>query len=166
MHHWLKALNKAGQANANPIPVAVALLPVRDPSGARGLLVCRRGVEPRRGFLALIGGFVEDQESWQAGCAREVLEEVGVEIDPAAIAPFWFCSTEPRPNRVLLFGACAELELSSLPPFVPTAETQARGVIRGPEGLTEVFAFPLHRLAAERWFAAAGITGPHRFEEV
>lgn len=151
---------------ANPIPVAVAIQPVRGADGRRGLLVCRRGIEPRKGFLALIGGFVEEQESWQAGCAREVREEVGVEIDPAAIAPFWFCSTEPRPNRVLLFGRCAELAMGSLPPFAATAETQARGVIWGPEGLTEVFAFPLHRMAAERWFVEAGITGPHGYEDV
>jgi 8-oxo-dGTP diphosphatase len=40
---------------ANPIPVAVTLVPVID--GARtGLLVVRRGIEPGRGRLALVGG--------------------------------------------------------------------------------------------------------------
>src|SRR5579872_1926321 len=58
------------QTWANPIPVAVLLLPVID--GARtGLLVVRRAIPPV-GKLALVGGFVEDHESWQAGAAREL----------------------------------------------------------------------------------------------
>jgi ADP-ribose pyrophosphatase YjhB (NUDIX family) len=149
---------------SNPIPVCVVLAPVRD--GDRvGLLALRRGIEPRRGMLALPGGFLEDHESWQAGGAREVREEVDVVLDAATLRPFWYASSAPKPNRVLLFSVAAEIALASLPPFTPNLETFERGVVWGPEGLDEVFAFPLHAEAARRWFASERITGEHAWEQ-
>ena len=147
---------------ANPIPVSVVLVPIQGPEGL-GLLTVRRGIDPRKGFLSLIGGFVEETESWQAGGAREVEEEVGVLLDAAQLKPFWFCSTEPRPNRVLLFSVAPTLQLSDLTPFTPNAESEERGIILGPDGLEDIFAFPLHTQAARLWFAQQEIHGPHRF---
>jgi ADP-ribose pyrophosphatase YjhB (NUDIX family) len=142
---------------SNPIPVSVILVPIID--GTRqGLMVIRRGIEPRIGKLALLGGFLEDHESWQQGGAREVLEEAGLQIDSASVAPLWFSSTEPKPNRVLLFGVCAPLLRSTLPAFAANHETLERGVVFGPRGLPDVFAFPLHVQAAERFFAHQGTT--------
>jgi len=141
---------------ANPIPVAVALVPLES-----GLLVIRRAIPPAIGKLALPGGFVEDHETWQHGAAREVREETGIVIDPHALQPFWYTSTEPKPNRVLLFAVSAPpLEV---PAFETDTETSERGVIHGPEGLDEVFAFSLHAEAARRYFASRSITGAHGF---
>ncbi len=145
---------------SNPIPVCVALVPVRRGDEV-GLLALRRGIEPRLGLLALPGGFLEDHESWQGGAARELREEVDVVIDPKSLRPFWYASSAPRPNRVLLFSEATPVDLASLPPFTPNHETLERGVVWGPDGLDEVFAFPLHAEAARRWFDAAGVTGPH-----
>jgi ADP-ribose pyrophosphatase YjhB (NUDIX family) len=142
---------------ANPIPVAVALVPIE-----AGLLVVRRGIPPGIGKLALVGGFIEDHESWQAGCAREVREETNVVVDPASCQLHWISSSEPRPNRILIF-AVTEAVSSPLPAFVPNHETQERGVIFGPGGLDEDFAFSIHVEAAKRYFAARGITGHHAF---
>jgi ADP-ribose pyrophosphatase YjhB (NUDIX family) len=142
---------------ANPIPVAVALVPVGD-----GLLVIRRAIPPGVGKLALVGGFVEDHESWQAGCARELSEEANVVIDPASLRVLWVASTEPRPNRVLIFAVSDALV--DLPPFASNSETQERGVIFGPGGLDAHVAFPLHAEAARRYFATRGITREHGFE--
>lgn len=147
---------------ANPVPVAVVLAPVTV-DGDTGLLVIRRGIEPRKGYLALAGGFIEDHETWQQAGAREVKEESGVDLDPAKLETFWYCSTEPRPNRVLLFGTSAPVEAASLAPFRPSSETTERGVVFGPGGLAEVFAFPLHRQAVERWFKAHNVTKAHAF---
>jgi ADP-ribose pyrophosphatase YjhB (NUDIX family) len=141
---------------ANPIPVAVALVPVDG-----GLLAVRRGIPPGVGQLALVGGFIEDHESWQAGCAREVLEETSVVVDPATITPLWVASTEPRPNRILIFGVTAPV--AQLPALQPNAETLERGVIYGPGGLDTDFVFSLHAEAARRYFAAHGITRHHAF---
>ena len=143
---------------ANPIPVAVALVPVVH-GGRTGLLVVRRGVEPRRGLLALVGGFVEDHERWQDAAAREVREEVHVEIDPTTVRLFDCVSTEPRPNRILVFATCAPVAAADFPPFVANTESMARGVIFGPDGLDPECAFPLHAAAARRWFAERGVTG-------
>jgi len=145
---------------ANPIPVAVALVPVvwRDRTG---LLVVRRGIEPRRGLLALVGGFVEEHERWQTAAAREVLEETGVAVDENSLRLFDAVSTEPVPDRILLFATAAPLAASGLPPFTPGQESQARGIVFGPGGLDQLFAFPLHVAAARRWFESQGIGGDH-----
>jgi len=147
---------------ANPIPVSVVLLPVVH-QGRTGLVVLRRGIEPQRGLVALPGGFLEDHESWQVGGARELSEELQLTLDPASLAPFWFSSTEPRPNRVLLFGAAPLMASVTFAPFVPNAETTERGVVFGPDDLEAVSAFTLHTAAIRRWFAAEGITGPHDY---
>jgi len=150
------------QTWANPIPVAVVLQPIRH--GDRlGLLVVRRAIEPRRGLLALVGGFVEEHEAWQAAAAREVWEETGLRIDAAGLTPSWYSSTEPRPNRVLLFATAAPLSASDLPPFPANPEASERGLVFGPEDLAKVFAFPLHARAAERFFLDHGIVGGHDF---
>ncbi|MBS2029291.1 MAG: NUDIX domain-containing protein [Deltaproteobacteria bacterium] len=148
---------------ANPIPVGVGLVPVQ--VGERtGLLVIRRAIPPGVGKLALVGGFVEEHESWQRGLAREVHEEANVVVDPARVEPLWFVSSEPKPNRVLLFGITEPI--AKLPPFEADGETSERGVIFGPEGLDPIFAFPLHAEAARRYFAARKISGPNAFTSI
>lgn len=147
----------SAQIWANPIPVAVALVPL-----AGGLLTIRRAIPPGVGKLALPGGFVEEHETWQEGCAREVREETGIIIDARSLEPFWYTSTAPNPNRVLLFATSAPP--AEVAPFRRDRETSERGIIRGPDGLDEVFAFPLHAEAARRFFASRGVvTGPHSF---
>jgi ADP-ribose pyrophosphatase YjhB (NUDIX family) len=140
--------------------VAVALIPIVD--GERtGLLVVRRAIPPV-GRLALIGGFVEEHESWQVCAAREVREEAGVTLDPAALEPLWYASSEPHPNRLLLFSLAPALRAEELPPFTPNSEASERGVIYGPDGIDGIDAglvFPLHIEAARRYFAAQKIRG-------
>jgi ADP-ribose pyrophosphatase YjhB (NUDIX family) len=145
----------------NPIPVSVVLVPVRH-QGKIGLLVVRRGIPPV-GKLAIVGGFLEAHETWQQGGAREVLEETGVTLIGAP-EPFWFTSTEPKPNRVLLFSLAPTLD--SLGAFTPNAETLERGLVFGPDGLEGEFAFPLHVQAAKRFFAHLKISGPHAYTPV
>jgi ADP-ribose pyrophosphatase YjhB (NUDIX family) len=149
---------------SNPIPVSVVLVPVRDDRGI-GLLVVRRAIEPRIGKLVLTGGFIEEHEPWQIAAAREVYEEAGVTIEASRLEPLWFTSTEPRPNRVLLFSVAAELSRSALPPFVPNAEASERGLVYGPRNLSEIFAFPLHARAAELFFSSIGVDGPHGYTQ-
>ncbi len=90
---------------ANPIPVALALLPIL--VGERtGLLVVRRAIEPQLGKLALVGGFVEEYETWQQGAAREVWEEAGIRIDPAGLTPYFL----QAPNLVQIACCCSRLD--------------------------------------------------------
>jgi ADP-ribose pyrophosphatase YjhB (NUDIX family) len=148
---------------ANPIPVCVVLVQVAD-GDRTGLLTIRRAIPPGIGKLALVGGFLEEHETWQVGGAREVREETGVEIDPTALQTLWWSSTSPRPNRVLLFSLSAPVQASTLPAFEGDSETSERGIVYGPDGLDEVFAFSLHAEAARRYFTERGISGPHAFQ--
>ncbi|MBX3189648.1 MAG: NUDIX domain-containing protein [Labilithrix sp.] len=150
------------QVWANPIPVSVVLVPVVH-ERRTGLLVVRRAIEPRKSKLALVGGFLEDHETWQEGGAREIREETGVVVDASKLTSFWFTSTAPRPNRVLLFSVAAPVDGSTLGTYAPNAETSERGLVFGPDGLDDVFAFPLHVEAARRWFAREGVVGEHRY---
>lgn len=149
-------------AYANPIPVSVVLQPV-EVAGRTGLLVIRRAMDPARGKLGLVGGFVEEHESWQVGGAREVQEEAGLTIDPQRLRPFWFASSDPRPNRVLLFSVGEEVPVAQLPSWQPNDEATERGVVLGPGGLDEVFAFSTHVEAARRFFAERGERGAHDY---
>lgn len=150
---------------ANPTPVSVVLVPVRD--GERvGLLAVRRAGEPRPGMLALVGGFLEAHETWAAGGAREIREETGIEVDASTLESFYFASTSPKPDRVILFSVAAPIALASVGPFRPNDEVSERGLVFGPAGLDDVFAFPLHVDAARRWFVREGIVGPHAFRVI
>ncbi|MFN0250746.1 MAG: NUDIX domain-containing protein [Kofleriaceae bacterium] len=151
----------AYQTWANPIPVCVTIVPVVD--GERtGVLVVRRNLPPAIGKLALPGGFLEEHEAWNIGAAREVVEETGVVIDPDVEQLHWR-SSRPRPNRLLLFSVAKPVDASTFPAFEADAETQERGVIFGPDGLDEEFAFDLHVDATKRYFASRDVTGPHAF---
>lgn len=123
----------------------------------------RRAIEPGKDKLAIVGGFLEEHETWAAGGAREVREETGVVVDATKLVPFWFTSTEPRPNRVLLFSVAAPLDIRALGTYVKDHETSERGLVFGPGGLDDAFAFPLHAEAARRFFAERGITGEHGY---
>jgi ADP-ribose pyrophosphatase YjhB (NUDIX family) len=147
---------------ANPIPVSVVLVPVVR-EGRTGLLVVRRAIQPGKDKLAIVGGFLEEHETWQEGGAREVGEETGVTVDATKLAAFWFTSTAPRPNRVLLFSVAPPQGVEQLGPYEADHESSERGLVFGPGGLDEVFAFPLHAEAARRFFAERGITGDHGY---
>ena len=151
------------QVWANPVPVCVVLVPIAD-QDRTGLLVVRRAIPPQIGKLALVGGFLEEHETWQQGGAREVLEETGIVVDPASLEVFWYASSDPRPNRVLLFSLAPVISIADLPPFTHDAESSERGVVFGPDGLDEAFAFSTHIEAARRYFTNRGVTGPHAFE--
>ena len=45
------------------------------------ILLAKRGIEPRYGLWNLPAGFMEEGEDVQKGAAREVLEEIGADVD-------------------------------------------------------------------------------------
>src|SRR6201994_2017003 len=71
---WPRRCAACGETSyLNPKPVAVALQPV-----AGGLLTVRRAIPPAKGRLALPGGYVEVDETWQEALVRELFEETGL----------------------------------------------------------------------------------------
>lgn len=152
------------QTWANPLPVAVVLLPVND-GAHRGLLAVRRAIPPV-GKLALVGGFIEDGEPWQVCAARELREEADVVIDPAVLEPLWFASSAPRADRLLVFSLAPAIDAAALPPFTPNDEATERGIwfgaAAGATGIDDDLGFPVHAEAARRYFAHVP-SGRHGF---
>jgi 8-oxo-dGTP diphosphatase len=62
-----------------------------------GVLLIRRKNPPFQGCWALPGGFVEIGETCEAACAREALEETGLEVEPVALVGVY--STPERDPR-------------------------------------------------------------------
>ncbi len=129
----------------NPLPVAVLLLPVGD-----GLLVIRRGERPRRGQLALPGGFIEFDETWQQAAARELYEETNVVVPVADIADYRVRSAPD--GTLVVFGLASPIAPELLPPFEPNPETEERLIIREPIAM----AFDLHQEAVQAFFSGVG----------
>ncbi|MCO6751961.1 NUDIX domain-containing protein [Streptomyces sp. IpFD-1.1] len=133
-------------AYRNPLPVAVALLPVRDGEGP-ALLTVVRAIAPARGTTALPGGFIDGDEDWRHAVVRELCEETGVLAGPDEVTLADAMSSGD--GHLLLFGLLPERPAASLPAFTPTAETSATRLLRAPAEL----GFPLHTRAAAAWFA-------------
>lgn len=62
----------------NPLPV-VGALPLFEQNGQDLILLCRRAIEPQKGYWTLPAGFMELGETLQEGAAREMHEEAGIE---------------------------------------------------------------------------------------
>lgn len=127
----------------NPTPVAVVLLPVD-----KGLLILQRGIPPQIGKWALPGGYIDFGETWQQGCARELFEETGILL-PAEAFTLFDVHSPPDGRLVLIFCIAPQMSASELPPFVPNEEVLDWKIIEEFEPL----AFPLHTLAAQKFFA-------------
>ncbi|BAU81846.1 mutT protein [Streptomyces laurentii] len=134
-------------AYRNPLPVAVALLPVTDPRRPTALVVITRAIQPQSGLVALPGGFVDHAEDWHEAVVRELREETGIE---AAAGDVRLADALSSPGgHLLLFGLLPPRPAAALPPSVPTDETSGHHLLYGPQEL----AFPLHTEAVRRFFA-------------
>lgn len=131
---------------ANPSPVVVLLVPVKD--GHRtGLLTVRRAIPPV-GELAFVSGFMDRGESWQQSAVRELEEEANVRIAPEDLRPLHFIST-PDGGTVLMFATAPAINAEDMPPFLPNDEASERTVIFECVPL----AFPLHNEVATKYFS-------------
>jgi ADP-ribose pyrophosphatase YjhB (NUDIX family) len=64
-------------------PKIVAGVVVSDDAGR--ILLCRRAIEPRRGFWTVPAGFMEERESTSQGAARECFEEARAKVEIDAL---------------------------------------------------------------------------------
>ncbi|WP_190192902.1 NUDIX domain-containing protein [Streptomyces minutiscleroticus] len=143
---WPRTCPSCGTvAYRNPLPVAVALQPVYDTEGT-ALVVVTRAIAPRRGGVALPGGFIDHQEDWRAAVVRELKEETG--IDAAGRDVRLATAMSSSDGHLLLFGLLPERPAADLPESAATDETEGWHLLRRPAEL----AFPLHTAAARAWF--------------
>lgn len=143
---WPRQCASCGSTSyLNPLPVSVVLVPM-----GGGLLVVRRGIEPRKGQLALPGGFIEVGETWQQAGAREVREETGLGLSPDEIKDYRVLSAPD--GTVLIFGLASPRDATALPTAPPDSavgETESIEILSGPAEL----AFPLHSQIVREYFA-------------
>lgn len=99
----------------NPVNV-VGTLPV----WGREVLLCRRAIEPRRGFWTLPAGFLELGETTAQGALRETLEEAGAEVD---LGPLFSVLDVVRVGQVHLFYL-ATMRSPKLDPGIETLEAR------------------------------------------
>ena len=45
------------------------------------ILICKRGIEPRHGYWTIPAGFMENDETLEAGAAREAAEEARIQVE-------------------------------------------------------------------------------------
>src|SRR4029079_13671118 len=45
------------------------------------ILICKRGIEPRHGYWTIPAGFMENDETLEAGAAREAQEEARIDVE-------------------------------------------------------------------------------------
>jgi ADP-ribose pyrophosphatase YjhB (NUDIX family) len=143
---WPRTCTACGTtAYRNPLPVAVALLPVTGRHGT-GLVVITRTIPPHCGGLALPGGYIDHDEDWKHAVVRELGEETGIGADAREVR---LADALSAPDgHLLLFGLLPERAAAALPLSRPTDETSGFRLLREPTEL----AFPLHTQAVRTWF--------------
>lgn len=83
----------------NPRIVVGAVVALGDHGPPDGILLCRRAIEPRRGFWTIPAGYLEQHESPEAGARREALEEAEAEIELTGLLGVY---SVPRISQVQL----------------------------------------------------------------
>ncbi|WP_417518638.1 NUDIX domain-containing protein [Minwuia sp.] len=63
------------------------------------ILLCRRAIEPRKGYWTIPAGFMEERESSSEGAAREAMEEANARLD---MGPLLAVYNIPRISQVQL----------------------------------------------------------------
>jgi len=79
------------------------------------VLLIRRGNEPYKGLWALPGGFLEMDEELEAGAARELFEETGIEgIELKQMHTFGTVGRDPRGRMItIVYTATLDEEVES-----------------------------------------------------
>ena len=113
------------------------------------MLLVRR-VTPPAG-LALPSGFIEYGERWQDAAAREVAEETGVRVDPAAIRELRVRSDSD--GTLLIFATAPAVSRDALRAFAPSPEVSELVVADGPR---DDVVFPLDAEVLAERFSAVG----------
>ncbi|HEX5597963.1 MAG TPA: NUDIX domain-containing protein [Micromonosporaceae bacterium] len=131
---WPRVCVTCGETTwRNPLPVAVAVLPVNTGTGI-GVVAVRRAIEPARGLLALPGGFIEYGEDWRDAVVRELYEETGL-VGAADEVRLFDVQSAPAGGTIMVFGLLPAQPADQLPPSAPTEEATEWLVLTDPTEL-------------------------------
>ena len=109
------------------------------------LLLCRRAIEPRRGYWTLPAGYMEVGESTAAAAAREAMEEACAEIE---IGPMLALYDVPRIGQVHVFFRARLLNPDGVRPGIESLNVALFEWERIP---WKAMAFTTAKWALEHW---------------
>lgn len=133
--------DSCGQIHYQNPRIVVGCLPVWEGR----VLLCKRAIEPRRGFWTLPAGFMENGETTLAGALRETREEANAQIHHTELYRLYDL---PHINQVYMFyrGEIAEGR------FAPGDESLAVELFTEAQVPWDELAFPVVRHALEDFF--------------
>jgi ADP-ribose pyrophosphatase YjhB (NUDIX family) len=76
------------------------------------ILLCRRAIEPRRGYWTMPAGFLEEGETTEQGAVREAIEEANARIEIDALLCLF---SVPHLSQVQLIYRARMLDLAASP---------------------------------------------------
>ena len=112
------------------------------------ILLCRRDIEPRRGFWTLPAGYLENGETVAEGAARETLEETGSKV--VDLAPYRMYDIVHVHQIYFFFRARLQA-----PDFHVTKESSELKLVTQAQIPWGEIAFPVIRTALEEYFRDA-----------
>ena len=120
------------------------------------ILLCRRAIEPRKGFWTLPAGFMENGETVEQGASRETLEEADARVGELTLFGVY---SIPHISQVYMLyrGRLQDLDFG---PGPESLEVELRGLDRIP---WDELAFPVITRVLEHYIhdRKAGIHGIH-----
>ena len=123
------------------------------------VLLCKRAIEPRKGYWTLPAGFMELHETTSQGAARETDEEAGAQFD---IGPLFSLLNVPRVGQVHMYYRATLLSDQ----FDPGFETMEARLFSEDEVPWDEIAFRTVAETLKRFFAdrRVGKFGIHVFD--
>jgi ADP-ribose pyrophosphatase YjhB (NUDIX family) len=88
--------------------MVIGSIPVWEGDGDTRVLLCRRAIEPRRGYWTLPAGFMENNETTGDAALRETLEEAGARIE---LHELFSLLNVPHVHQVHMFYRATLLDL-------------------------------------------------------
>ena len=130
-------------AYENPKVVVVALIAVQD-----SVLLCRRAIDPRRGFWTLPAGYLELGETVEEGAMREAWEEAEARIALEGILGVFSIS---RIGQVQIIFRARFADPTRPPLFAPGPESLEVALVTWEQIPWDLLAFPTVKWALHAW---------------
>jgi ADP-ribose pyrophosphatase YjhB (NUDIX family) len=120
------------------------------------ILICKRGIEPRIGYWTIPAGFMENDETLEAGAAREAAEEAHIQVE---IGSLLLLANVTSARQVHVFFRSRMLT----PHFATTHESLEVKLVDESEIPWDDLAFPSTEYALRRFVEdrAAGLDRHH-----
>lgn len=126
--------------------MVVGSIPVWEDGGDVRILLCKRAIEPRRGFWTLPAGYMENGETTGDAAERETIEEAGARI---RLLDLFSLINVPHVHQVHLFYRAELLDLD----YAAGVESLEVELFRRQDIPWQTLAFPTIRYTLERYFS-------------